>query len=131
MIRPFSGQYLPAPAALLNSDGSRNYWSVYNTDEENANVQYPRLSHQGGEYNNYKMSDYWLRSSAYLRIKSINLGYTVPKDFVKKLGINGLRVYVNVDDPICFDHYLAGWDPEAGSTTYITRTWTFGVDVKF
>lgn len=131
MIRPFSGQYLPAPAALLNSDGSRNYWSVYNTDEENANAQYPRLSHQGGEYNNYKMSDYWLKSSAYLRIKSINLGYTVPKDFVKKLGINGLRVYVNVDDPICFDHYLAGWDPEAGSTTYITRTWTFGVDVKF
>lgn len=131
MIRPMQGQWLPAPAALLNDDGSRNYWSVYNTAEQNASVSYPRLSHQGGEYNNYKMSDYWLVSSAYLRIKNINIGYTFPKNIVSKVGIKGLRVYANIDDPYCFDNYLKGWDPEAGASTYITRTYTMGVDIKF
>lgn len=131
MIRPFVSQWLPAPSALLNKDGSRNYWSKYNTTEQNLAAEYPRLSHQGGEYNNYKMSDFWLRNSSYLRIKTINVGYTVPKKCLKRTGIKNLRVYVDIDDPICFDHYLAGWDPEAGSTTYITRTFTFGVDLKF
>ncbi|MCS2967188.1 hypothetical protein NXW94_17230 [Bacteroides ovatus] len=40
-------------------------------------------------------------------------------------------MYVNIDDPYCFDSYLSGWDPEAGASTYITRTYTFGVDIKF
>lgn len=131
MIRPMQGQWLPAPSVLLNKDGSRNYWSVYNTPEQNASVDYPRLSHQGGEYNNYAMSDFWLKSSAYFRLKNINIGYTFPDKLVSKVGIKKLRVYVNIDDPYCFDNYLAGWDPEAGASTYITRTYTFGVDIKF
>lgn len=131
MIRPMQGQWLPAPSVLLNKDGSRNYWSVYNTPEQNAAVDYPRLSHQGGEYNNYAMSDFWLKSSAYFRLKNINIGYTFPEKIISKVGIKKLRVYVNIDDPYCFDNYLAGWDPEAGASTYITRTYTFGVDIKF
>lgn len=131
MIRPMQGQWLPAPSVLLNKDGSRNYWSVYNTPEQNASVDYPRLIHQGGEYNNYAMSDFWLKSSAYLRLKNINIGYTFPEKHISKVGIKKLRVYVNIDDPYCFDNYLAGWDPEAGASTYITRTYTFGVDIKF
>ena len=42
-----------------------------------------------------------------------------------------IRDSVNIDDPYCFDSYLSGWDPEAGASTYITRTYTFGVDIKF
>ncbi|MDY3783693.1 MAG: TonB-dependent receptor [Candidatus Cryptobacteroides sp.] len=131
MIRPLQSQWLPAPAEMLNSDGSRNYWSVYNTAAENASVRYPRLSHQGGEYNNYKMSDFWLVNSSYMRIKNINLGYTFPKAMLSGTGISGLKVYLNVDDPICFDNYLKGWDPEAGASSYIARTFTIGVDLKF
>lgn len=131
MVRPLQNQWLPAPSVIRNSDGSRNYWSVYNTDEENMKVKYPRLSHTSGEYNNYKMSDYWLKNSAFLRIKNINLGYTFPKSVIGKANIKGLRVYFNVDDPFCFDNYLKGWDPEAGASTYIARTWTFGLDLKF
>lgn len=94
-------------------------------------MKYPRLSESGARYNNYKMSDYWLVNSAYLRIKNINLGYTFPKSMVSKVNLKGLRVYFNVDDPFCFDNYLKGWDPEAGASTYIARTWTFGLDLKF
>lgn len=131
MIRPLESQWLPSPSVIRNSDGSRNYWSVYNTDEENLKAKYPRLSHSSGEYNNYKMSDYWLKNSAFLRVKNINLGYTFPKALISKVNVKGLRVYFNVDDPFCFDNYLKGWDPEAGASTYIARTWTFGLDLKF
>lgn len=131
MVRPLESQWLPSPSVIRNSDGSRNYWSVYNTDEENLKAKYPRLSHSSGEYNNYKMSDYWLKNSAFLRVKNINLGYTFPKALISKVNLKGLRVYFNVDDPFCFDNYLKGWDPEAGASTYIARTWTFGLDLKF
>lgn len=131
MVRAFQGQWLPVPSGMMNSDGSRNYWSVYNTEEQNLKARYPRLSYAGGEYNNYKMSDWWLMNSAFLRIKNINLGYTFPKAIVSKVNLKGLRVYFNVDDPFCFDHFLKGWDPEAGASTYIARTWTFGLDLKF
>ena len=131
MVRPLQSQWLPSPSVIRNSDGSRNYWSVYNTDEENLKAKYPRLSHSSGEYNNYKMSDYWLKNSAFLRVKNINLGYTFPKALISKVNVKGLRVYFNVDDPFCFDNYLKGWDPEAGASTYIARTWTFGLDLKF
>ena len=131
MIRPLQSQWLPSPSVIRNSDGSRNYWSVYNTDEENLKAKYPRLSHSSGEYNNYKISDYWLKNSAFLRVKNINLGYTFPKALISKVNVIGLRVYFNVDDPFCFDNYLKGWDPEAGASTYIARTWTFGLDLKF
>ena len=131
MVRAFQNQWLPVPSVMMNSDGSRNYWSVYNTEEQNLKARYPRLSYTGGEYNNYKMSDWWLMNSAFLRIKNINLGYTFPKAIVSKVNLKGLRVYFNVDDPFCFDHFLKGWDPEAGASTYIARTWTFGLDLKF
>lgn len=131
MVRPLESQWLPSPSVIRNPDGSRNYWSVYNTDEENLKAKYPRLSHSSGEYNNYKMSDYWLKNSAFLRVKNINLGYTFPKALISKVNVKGLRVYFNVDDPFCFDNYLKGWDPEAGASTYIARTWTFGLDLKF
>ncbi len=131
MVRPFQSQWLSAPSIIRNSDGSRNYWSVYNSDEENQKARYPRLSETGARYNNYKMSDYWLVNSAFLRIKNINLGYTFPESIIRKVSLKGLRVYFNVDDPFCFDNYLKGWDPEAGASTYIARTWTFGLDLKF
>jgi TonB-linked SusC/RagA family outer membrane protein len=131
MVRPFDTQWLAAPAVLKNSDGSRNYWSVYNTDEENAKAQYPRLSYTSAEKNNYQMSDYWLMNGAYLRIKNINLSYTIPSRPLQKAGIKGLRFYFNIDDPFCFDNYLKGWDPEQTTNSYIARTYTLGVDIKF
>ena len=131
MVRPFASQWLSAPSVLLNSDGTRNYWSTYNTDEQNAKAQYPRLSYTSAEKNNYQMSDFWLMDGSYFRVKNINLSYSVPAKALSKIGMKGLRIYFNADDPFCFDHYLKGWDPEQTTSSYIARTFTLGVDVKF
>ena len=126
MIQPFSGQWLSPPAVLKD-----NYWSPYNSEEKNLMAQYPRLSETSAESNNYVMSDYWLMDGSYFRIKNINLSYSLPKSVLDKAKIKGLRIYANVDDPYCFNHYLKGWDPEQTTNSYIARTWTIGLDIKF
>ena len=126
MVQPFSGQWLSPPAVIKGK-----YWSAYNSEEQNRKAVYPRLSESSSESNNYEMSDYWLIDGSYLRIKNINLGYTVPGSVLKKVGVKACRVYFNMDDPFCFDHYLKGWDPEQTTNSYIARTYTLGFDIKF
>ena len=101
------------------------------TEEQNAKVFYPRLSYTSAEKNNYMVSDYWLFNGAYFRVKNINLSYTIPSKCLNKARIKGLKVYFNVDDPLCFSNFLKGWDPEQGTNTYIARTFTLGLDIKF
>lgn len=45
---------------------------------ENPNAKYPRLSY-GGNANNYRESTFWLRNGAYLRFKTLEIGYSIPK----------------------------------------------------
>ena len=70
-------------------------------------------------------------NGAFFRCKNINLGYTFPSKWIKKAGIESLGIYINVDDPFCIDNYPKGWDPEASVNTYITTTYTLGLDIKF
>ncbi len=48
---------------------------------ENPNASYPRLTY-GGNENNYKKSTFWLRDGSYLRLKTLEVGYTLPKSIV-------------------------------------------------
>ena len=89
---------------LLNADGTRNYWSKYNTEEQNAKARYPKLCYTSAEKNNYQMNDYWLMDGSYFRVKNINIAYTLPRKIVERIGMKDMRVYVNADDPFCFDH---------------------------
>lgn len=111
-----------------------NYFSYYNTDEQNASARFPRLSQQKsgstGSYN-YENSDFWFIDGSYFRIKNITLGYTFPKAWMQKIHVNNLRVYASVSDPLSIDHFPQGWDPEAAKNAYIARTFNFGVSIKF
>lgn len=124
--------------ALINGfhgapvDVKDNYWSYYNTPEKNATVFYPRLTRE--TKNNYDpTSDYWLFDGSFFRMKSINLSYELPKQLIKKISFNRVRVFFNVDDPFVISHYPTGWDPEANSSAsnYIARAYTFGLDFSF
>lgn len=109
-----------------------SYWSLDNTPEENLNVTYPRLSdNQSG--NNYRFSDFWLRNGAYLKIKALSLGYTIPDRIIEKAGLSKARVYVTGNDLFSFHSLPEGIDPEqtSGFSYYITKSVVFGVNVNF
>lgn len=81
---------------------------------ENVNAKYPRLSY-GWNDNNYRPSTYWIRNGAYLRLKTLELGYTIPKKLVNKIRINNLRVFCIGTNLLTFSSFKL-WDPEMQST---------------
>lgn len=83
MTRPFyhGGN---SPAYLLE-----NSWT-----EENPNADFPRLSVSPASSNNAYSSTFWYKNGDYLRLKSLQIGYTFPVNLIKSLNMSELRVYV-------------------------------------
>jgi len=93
--------------------------------------------------NNRRSSSRFIEDGSYLRIKNVNLGYSFKKEWIKKLKLESLRVYVTAQNLYTFTHY-SGLDPEvnyAGNDNTIigvdfftypqARSYNFGVNIKF
>jgi hypothetical protein len=98
---------------------------------ENPNAMFPRL-YQGNTYN-YQASDRSVQNGSYLRLKNVQLGYTIP--FRKKF-IQNMRVYLAGQDLWERTDVLSVFDPEVGNDadtgTYpFFRTVSFGLNVTF
>lgn len=121
----FQENWLSPPQLIDN-----NYWSVYNTAEENSAAQYPRLGNKN-RANNNAFSDYWLKNGSYLRIKNISFGYNLPSEITQKLNISKVRLYLAGNDLFTFDHLPNGVDPEQSSAYLITKSFIFGLKINF
>ena len=123
LTRPWYGGWDNAPLFLV--EGS---WRP-----DNPNADYPRLS-TSPISNNCLASDYWKKNGAYLRLKNVTLGYTLPKKWTKKALIENLRFYVSGSNLLTFTEfkYLDPESPNVINGYYPQqRTFVFGVDVTF
>ncbi|MHA7110675.1 TonB-dependent receptor [Sunxiuqinia elliptica] len=106
----------------------RDYWTPDNRD-----AYFPRLYERG--FHNYKVSDRWVQNGAYIRLKNIQLGYTIPKKVTMRAGIEKLRVYFTGQDLWEKTKTLEIYDPEmpqGSSYRYpFTRGFAFGVNLTF
>ena len=124
-VTPFKYQAYSCPSALYES-----HWSPTATDEVNAKAKYPFFS--TNESNIYAYSDFYLFNGAYMRIKNLTLGYTVPSNITKKFFVNKLRIYFSVNDLPAFSNYPDGYDPEWNQySDLITTSCIFGLNVTF
>lgn len=122
---PFNYQAYASPLNLIES-----HWSPTATDEENANAKYPKLTTNNA--NIYARSDFYLFNGAYMRIKNITLGYTLPSEITKKLSVNKLRVYFSANDLPAFSKYPKGYDPEWDrSGDLLLSSYIFGLNLSF
>lgn len=80
----------------------------------NANSEYPRTWDRTNMYWTLNRNTFWLRSTDYIRLKSIELGYSASKQINKKLGINSLRIYANGFNLFTVDK-LGIYDPEGAA----------------
>lgn len=104
---------------------------------ENPSNKYPRASSTGKNRLSTTTSEF-LEDASFLKVKSITLGYTIPNNKLKKIGMSNLRFYVSVSNPLTITNYT-GMDPEDGDSwnndrwcSYpITTTYTFGLQAKF
>ena len=125
--------------AAINKDLWGKVWMSTNSPEQNAHVTYPRLSNGSGgagASNNNKNSTWWLRNGSFLRLKNIEIGYTLPKEFVTKTFIKSLRFYVSGNNLLTFSSFKL-WDPEKakgssdGSGYPLNRVITVGFNANF
>ena len=104
----------------------RDYWT-----EDNQNAYWPRL--YSGNTFNYHPSDKWVQDASYIRLKNVQLGYTIP---IKKTILDRLRVYVSGEDLWEHSGLLSVFDPEVGNNANASyypffRSWAVGVNVTF
>lgn len=126
MVEPLRNNYGNIPAIIEGK-----YWSPFNTAEQNANAFYPRLTNVSKD-NNYATSSHWIFDGGYFRMKNITLGYTLPQQWTRYIGIDRTRFYVSASDLFCISDYPDGWDPEMGVSSYpITTSVVFGIQVTF
>ena len=80
-------------------------------------------------------TSYWLRSTDYLRMKNLQIGYNVPMEYIQNLSITRLRFYYSAQNLFTVSPYLKGWDPESpsgrGSGYPVVMTNSFGVNLTF
>ena len=80
---------------------------------EGTSDTYPRLTANDANENFGKMSDFYLEKGDYLRLKQLQIGYTINSSILKKLDISRLRVYVQSENLLTITKY-SGYDPEIG-----------------
>lgn len=103
---------------------------------ENPNAEYC-IASRDQNFNkwNYENKDVSVQNNRYIRLKSLVLGYTLPKSWVRKATLENVRVYFSGDDLWEWTKVKDGYDPEYGENTNnsfpFSRLLTFGVNVTF
>lgn len=122
------------------SVGFKEHWDFFRPEGDpngaNLNARFPRpLFSQGGK--NMQTQSRYVVNAAYLRIKNIQLGYTLPASLSKKIGISRMRVYTSADNLVTFTKLPKIFDPEAtggdwgpGKIYPLQRTISFGLNVN-
>ncbi|PKP46438.1 MAG: SusC/RagA family TonB-linked outer membrane protein [Bacteroidetes bacterium HGW-Bacteroidetes-11] len=91
--------------------------------------------------NNYRVSDLYIEDGSYLRVKNVQIGYTLPSGLLRRMGASTWRFYVSAENLLTFTKYT-GADPEIGARSSFdigidrgiypqARTWRLGTSITF
>lgn len=107
---------------------SLDYWT-----EDNRDAYFPRLHHYGVNGGNHQVSTRYLQNAAYLRLKNVVLGYTIPRSVTEKVKISRLRVFVQGENLLTFTPLIDSYDPETlNNMTYpINKKISVGLNLTF
>lgn len=84
---------------------------------EGTTNEYPRLVMNDPNQNFSRSSDFYVEDGSFFRIKTLQLGYTLPKSLIQNVGLQKLRLYVSGNNLVTFTGY-SGFDPEVGGGSY-------------
>ena len=105
-IQGYTYQEISTPFSNFSNTGSwwKDRWTI-----DNPNTSYPRLTLDQARTN--INSSFYVEDASYLRLKNIELGYTVPSKWMAKTGFERLRVYGSIQNAFTITNYK-GFDPE-------------------
>lgn len=109
---------------------AENRWTEWNPD---PNAKYPRMWMSAFD-NNKQQSSYWWRDMSYIRLKNAEIGYSLPKELIQKIGLSTIRFYIQGVNLLTFSGFKL-WDPELNTGTGglypQMRTAAIGMNVNF
>lgn len=119
---------------------NRPAWILERWHGEGTSNRIPRMT-AANPNSNWRSSDLYVKDGSYLRLKSAQLGYTLPTEITRKASVQRLRIYVSADNLLTFTKY-DGFDPELASGGYTTigvdrgiypqaRTISLGANITF
>jgi TonB-linked SusC/RagA family outer membrane protein len=91
---------------------------------EGTSNSMPRLV--SNPLNANEITDRWLENGSYLRLRNLELGYSIPATFSGRIGLNSTRVYVSGQNLITFTKY-SGLDPDIANNNILLRGWDAGI----
>lgn len=100
--------------------------------ENNQDAEKPRAWNRYSEYWRNQSNTYWLQKTDYLRLKNLEIGYNCPKEWLSKIYVQNLRLYVSGMNLFTITG-LKDFDPEASSTTSypLNRVYNVGINLTF
>ncbi|WP_200976398.1 TonB-dependent receptor [Echinicola sp. 20G] len=126
---PGPDQYVIGDSQLLQ-EWADSHWSE---DNQDLYAAYPRFGTNIQDIeNNLQASSWWLRDGSFLRLKSLEIGYTLPKSLLDKAYLSNCRFYFNGLNLFTFSHFDL-WDPELGGNGFaypIQKVFNVGVNVS-
>jgi len=119
---------------------NRPAWILDRWHGEGTSNRMPRMT-SANPNSNWRSSDLYIKDGSYVRLKSAQLGYTLPEALTKKISLQRLRLYISADNLLTFTGY-DGFDPEIASGGYTTigidrgiypqaRTISLGANISF
>lgn len=110
-----------------------NSWNGDGTSNELPSID--------GSSNNLRISSRYIEDGSYLRLKNIQLGFTLPKEIASRISVEKARIYIGASNLLTFTKY-EGFDPEIGATSNLDigidrgtypqpRTYLIGLNLKF
>ena len=106
-----------------------NHWSL---DNPNVYALWPRLSNKSVS-NNSQTSTWFMRDGSFLRLKSLEFGYTLPEKWIRRAGVKNLRLYFSGTNLLTFSNFKL-WDPEMAGNGLgypIQKVYNAGLQISF
>ena len=122
-----------SPNGLARQNFYSNAWDRWTEDYPSQNVFYPRC-YENINTNNEAVSTWWLKDMSMCRLKTIEVGYSLPKNLLRRIGINSTRFYVSGNNLLLLSGWKL-WDPELSTsmgTVYPPmKSVMFGMELNF
>lgn len=130
-----------ASGGMWQSTAFEEHWDFFRDEDNplgaNLDAYYPRPLFSGEGKNQYTQTRY-LQNAAYLRLKNIQLGYTLPSSIVNKAGMQNVRFYISGDNLLTLSEITGVFDPELlggdwgnGKLYPLSKVISVGLNINF
>ncbi|WP_247236598.1 TonB-dependent receptor [Telluribacter sp. SYSU D00476] len=124
------------PGMRQHGGAVRPYYPIWASDvwtPENPNARYPRPVGQNWAESGTNASSFWIVNGAYLRLRTLNVAYNLPKEWISSLKLGSAQVFFNGTNLFTFSKMTEFHDPEQRNydSFPVMKTFTLGVDFRF